>query len=192
MSFIRPEALRAITARMPEIGGAAALVLLLAWIRPWSAATSTASAILAVLAICAIGWLVHVARLRRALSARGRAGPGPGVVTIDERRIGYFGPETGGFIALDQIDGIEVDARRGGLCWRLRGRDDHGAPLILEIPAGAEQAERLPDAFAALRGFDLGAALAATRAAPGGPPVAVWTRKGTGAISRLAPGEAGP
>ena len=62
---------------------------------------------------------------------------------------------------------------RSGPVWELRGRN--GEPL--RIPADAEGAEALFDAFAVLPGFDTEAMLARL-AEPGRVPVTLWVRAG--------------
>lgn len=109
----------------------------------------------------------------------------PGLVEIDEGRIGYYGAGArglGGYVALDDL--VEIRLLRLGAqsFWRLRTQD---AQAIL-IPVAATGAEALHDAFATLPGIDMGALVAALDAAatapvvPGQPrPDAVrslWTR----------------
>lgn len=110
-----------------------------------------------------------IARLRLSASA-----PAPGVVLIDEGRIGMFGPAGGGFVDLSTLVAVSVTGAPGGedRAWVLRGED--GSDLV--IPFGALGAERIPDALAALPGLDLAAA--AERAGP------IW-RAGAAAPARL-------
>ncbi|MBP7242889.1 hypothetical protein [Amaricoccus sp.] len=83
-------------------------------------------------------------------------GPAPGVVLIDEGRIGVFGPTGGGFIDLSTLALVAVSGQPGSgdRAWTLRGED--GTTLV--IPFGAVGAERIPDALASLPGLDLAAA----------------------------------
>ncbi|MBP7001915.1 hypothetical protein [Amaricoccus sp.] len=104
-----------------------------------------------------------IARLRLAATA-----PEPGVVLIDEGRIGVFGPTGGGFVDLSTLAAVAVSGDPGGAgrAWVLRSEDGG----VLVIPFGAVGAERIPDALASLPGLDLAAA--AERAGP------VWQAEG--------------
>ena len=55
-----------------------------------------------------------VAAVQRA-RVRGHS-DGPGMVVIEERRIGYYGPEGGGFIDIDDLVRIELVGRGARLC----------------------------------------------------------------------------
>lgn len=70
---------------------------------------------------------------------------GPGVVTLDERRIIYMGPKEGGVADLDLVVQLELTVAS---IWRLVNRDGN----VLEIPANAQGADALFDVFAALPG----------------------------------------
>lgn len=72
-----------------------------------------------------------------------------GVVIIDERRVGYFGPDEGGFLESDALVSVHVQPDEEGLAWRLT--IEEGRTLI--IPVGAEGAEGLYDLFNALPRF---------------------------------------
>ena len=101
-------------------------------------------------------------------------GQGPGVVQMVEGQIGYFGPDGGGFLALDDMTALELTA--GGSAWRLTGADG----TVLEIPRAATGAEGLLDAFVRLPGFDpasvVRAASAAGEAGGGGHDRRLWQR----------------
>ena len=77
------------------------------------------------------------------------AGDGPGSVVVDEGQITYFGPLTGGAIAVADI--AELALLRSTITehWRLStaGGD------ALYIPSNAEGADALFDAFSALPGL---------------------------------------
>jgi len=96
--------------------------------------------------------------------------PGPGVVTIDERRIAYFGPFDGGVISIDGLTAISIESGPEPV-WRLRVSDG----TVLRVPAAAEGAEDLPEAFAALDGFSPARAAHAL-AARGNATFPVWRR----------------
>ena len=109
-------------------------------------------------------------------------GQGPGVVKTVEGQIAYFGPDGGGFLALDDMTALELTA--GGGAWRLTGADG----TVLEIPRDAAGAEALLDAFVRLPGLDPAAVVrAASGAASGTRPghhQRLWQR---GAPARSLP-----
>ncbi|PVA07328.1 hypothetical protein [Thalassorhabdomicrobium marinisediminis] len=71
---------------------------------------------------------------------------GPGVVTLDERRITYLGPLDGGVAELDQL--VQLDLTPAP-AWRLIHRD--GSQL--DIPVNARGVEALFEVFTALPGM---------------------------------------
>lgn len=110
------------------------------------------------LGLCALalGWAATA--LRRARFAR--AVTDPGLVEVDEGRIGYFGAGStvlGGYIALADLAEIRLLTLRGAQHWRLKTGD--GQALL--IPVAAAGAPALYDAFAALPGIDMGRLAAA-------------------------------
>lgn len=112
-----------------------------------------------------MGWPVLVAGLvtllwvhaawERARVPRGL--DGPGVVTVEEGRVAYFGPSDGlsegGVVTLADLWTVEAIQLKNnaGLAWRLRPVD---APPLL-VPIGAEGVEALPEALSALPGFSM-------------------------------------
>lgn len=121
------------------------------------------------------GWLR--ARLGGALSGAG----GPGVASVREGEIDYFGPFSGGAVDLDALESVVLSVRPGGAVWLLRAP---GA-AALAIPATAEGAGALLDAFAALPGFDPARVARALDAATGAD-VIVWRRGGGRSARALA------
>ena len=79
---------------------------------------------------------------------RGRSG-GPGVVTVTEGQVAYFGPLTGGAIALSELSRLSLDSASHPPCWVL---EQPGQPA-LQVPLNAEGADALFDVFAALPGI---------------------------------------
>ena len=77
-----------------------------------------------------------------------------GVVIIDERRVGYFGPDEGGFLESDALLSVHLQPSEEGPAWCLT--TEEGRTLI--IPVGAEGAEGLYDLFNALPRFKVGEA----------------------------------
>lgn len=175
MSFFRPEA-RAQLARLaePVLTGAGAVWLGLAGLERLGGQVLIGGLLLIGSALLA-GWcLTAIARARLAWR---RAGPGPGIVEIAEQRIAHFGPETGGIVAIDELVAVAAwpDPDGGVAVWELV--PEEGGPL--RIPAGAEGAEGLPDALAALPGFSPIGMLRELSRAQGGRTV-LWRRAGTG------------
>ncbi len=96
---------------------------------------------------------------------------GPGLVQVDEGRITYFGPLSGGSADLSDITRIDVDTTGKPAHWRVV---QPGQPP-LSIPVTAEGSETLFDAFAALPGLATGAMVAKLNA-PGRGVATVWRR----------------
>ncbi|MEL6217555.1 MAG: hypothetical protein AAFR79_03670 [Pseudomonadota bacterium] len=134
-------------------------------------------------AVGAILWAL-TAYLRLRLAERAGWKRAAGVLSIQEERIAYFGPEFGGIRALDEIEAVALSRGSDGhWTWLLAGRDE---PLA--IPAGAKGAEALVDALAVLPGFETARALAAlSRRAEGS--VTVWERRGRAGPHSLSPPE---
>ena len=97
---------------------------------------------------------------------------GPGIVQVLEGQVSYWGPETGGFIALRELAALDLSAN--GRIWRLRAGDG----TQLDIPRGARGAEALFDAFAQLPGLDMSAVMRRIGAAPTPADQPIWRREG--------------
>lgn len=94
----------------------------------------------------------------------------PGVVEIDEAQVGYYAPDLGGYVSLDDLVELRLVRLRGSRFWRLKQSD--GQALL--VPVDAAGSDRLYDAFAALPGMDTQALVAALEdAAPAGSPLPV-------------------
>jgi hypothetical protein len=142
MSFLRPEA-RAALWRWRELIAGAALLAFGLW---WVATGLTVIRWLAVPVIAAGAAIVWTG-LQRLRFRRG--GGGAGVVEIDERRLSYWGPLTGGIIDLDDLARLSLDPGGKPLHWVLTPHQGQ----VLHIPVDAEGADALFDAFAALPGL---------------------------------------
>lgn len=118
-----------------------------------------ALAVLAGLGLAVIGW--------RRLRFR-REGAAPGIVHVVEGQISYFGPETGGFIAVRDL--VELHLAEHGQLWRLVSSDD----TRLDIPVAAQGAEQLYDSFAMLPGLSIPLLLAALDAPDPPATSALW------------------
>ena len=164
MAFIRPE-LRQWAARWTEalIGGAVGLIGL------WFALTG-----LGVLAW--LGWglvaLAPVLVFAGVQRGRFRSGSGgPGVVTVDEGQVAYFGPLTGGLVALSELRRLSLDSRNAPPTWVL---EQPGQPELL-VPLTAQGADQLFDVFAALPGMRTDRMLEEMRR-KGPERVVIWQR----------------
>ena len=164
MSFVRPEA-RAAIARWREALWGGAVVALGLW---WGIGTSGVLSWIGFAAIAA-GVALTATGVQRA-RFRGAAG-GPGVVQVTEGQIAYFGPRTGGAVAMTELSELVLATRIGNRAWILRqpGQPD------LEIPLDAEGADRLFDAFASLPGIRTERMLAKMRDETADPAV-IWKR----------------
>ncbi len=74
---------------------------------------------------------------------------GAGAVKVVEGQVTYFGPWTGGTVALRELDRLSLDRALFPAHWRL---EQLGQPALL-IPVNAEGSDALFDAFAALPGL---------------------------------------
>ena len=102
-----------------------------------------------------LGWAMVAAALAFLVSgiqrARFRKGSGgSGVVQVDERRLSYFGPVTGGVISAEEISRVVLGpAPEGGNEWRFATLGGER----LHIPVNAEGSDALFDLFATLPGL---------------------------------------
>jgi hypothetical protein len=88
-------------------------------------------------ALCLVG--IQRARFRG-------AGDGIGAVQVIEGQISYFGPLTGGVMALESLERLTLDATQHPAHWRLDALQQQS----LLIPVNAAGADALFDAFATL------------------------------------------
>jgi hypothetical protein len=126
------------------------------------------------IALTGLGLLVAALRSLRLNAQSADAG----MVIIDEARIGYFGPDGGGFADLDALVRVEVTRHGpGGMrrppAWVLLAADGSR----LEIPVGARDAARLYDLLSTLPGMDARGALRSIEGR-GSERVIVWSRTG--------------
>lgn len=105
---------------------------------------------------------------------RGRfrgAGDGLGAVQVDEGQIAYFGPFTGGVVALAALERLSLDRTASPAHWRLDAPEQ--APVM--IPVNAAGADALFDAFSKLPGLRTERMLSELRAQRG-HAVVIWER----------------
>ncbi|MCX7558778.1 hypothetical protein OS190_04310 [Sulfitobacter sp. F26204] len=164
MTFLRPEAKDAVWHWREVIAGFI-LFLLGLWLvtRPGFLLAFPGYAALAVGGL--LVWLgVQRGRFRR-------ADDGAGAVQVDEGQVTYFGPLSGGTIALREMESLTLDGKMFPAHWRLA---QQGQPALL-IPVNAVGAEALFDAFAALPGLRTERMLTNLRSAPH-QAVVIWQR----------------
>ncbi|MEJ6390348.1 hypothetical protein [Gymnodinialimonas ulvae] len=164
--FFRPEAM-AVLGRWREVGMATAVILIGVWIalRPGGVIVTGFGYVL-----IALGTAFMVPALRRARFFAGK--DGPGAVQVDEGRILYMGPVTGGTMALDDVRVLSV--RRDGddqVTWVLADEAQ-----LLVIPVDAAGADALFDAFAALPGLNVERLIRAVQSRTKGSQK-VWSRE---------------
>lgn len=165
MSFFRPEARAALWRWREALTGIGLAALGLWWV------------------LTAIGLLHGLGYLALALAAaflimglqrarfRGTGG-GPGIVSVDEGQVSYFGPLTGGIMAIRDLSALRLDPSGHPAHWVLSAPDEPD----LYIPVNAEGAEALFDAFATLPGLRTEHMLAQMRRLPDHPTV-IWQRR---------------
>ncbi|MFK7754776.1 MAG: hypothetical protein AB8B51_19795 [Sedimentitalea sp.] len=165
MSFIRPEARAGLIRWREALIGLGALLLgvffvlgpagLLGW----------------------IGWALVIVGAGYALAGiqrgRFRAGSdGIGVVQVDEGQILYFGPLTGGSVALRDLRDVHLVRQSLPAHWKLTQTDG----VTLAIPVDAKGVEALFDAFSALPGFRAQPMLGALKQTEARDDVLIWGR----------------
>jgi hypothetical protein len=164
MSFIRADA-RAALWRWREVVTGAGLAALGLW---WTVALTGLLHWLGYVVILVAG-AITIMGMQRARFRHG--GGGPGVVRVDEGQVAYFGPLTGGVVAIRDLDSVALDPSGHPAHWVL---SQAGAP-DLHIPVNAEGAEALFDAFAALPGLRTEHMLAQMQRLPAYPTV-IWQK----------------
>ncbi|WP_282076876.1 hypothetical protein [Epibacterium ulvae] len=142
MSFIRPEA-RAALWRWRELIFAAALVALGLW---WAVGSFGILRWIGWAIVC-LGVLFSVVAGQRFRFRLGAGGPG--LVSVKEGQITYFGPLSGGAIALSEMNSLQLDHTAKPSHWVL---EQSGQPP-LAIPVNAQGADALFDVFSTLSGL---------------------------------------
>ncbi len=166
MSLIRPQA-RAALWRWREVLTGAGLAALGLW---WTLGTGGLLHWLGYVLLIGAGAMLMMGVQRARF--RGQAG-GPGVVRVDEGQVAYFGPLTGGVVAIRDLDRLTLDPSGQPAHWVL---SQPQAP-DLHIPVNAEGAEALFDAFATLPGLRTEHMLTQMHRLPDHPTV-IWQRRG--------------
>ncbi len=142
MTFFRPEAVAAVM-RWREVLVGVVLAVLGLW---WVMGPGGLMALVGSFLMLGAGALIFIGVQR----ARFRGpGGGAGAVQVDEGQITYFGPLTGGAVALRELERLTLDRALHPAHWRL---DQGGHPPLL-IPVNAAGSDALFDAFATLPGL---------------------------------------
>jgi len=141
-NFLRPDA-RATLWRWRDVIGAGIVILLGFW---WLEVANGLVRWLGYMAIL-LGATWAYAGFQRALFRQGAGGPG--IVSVIERKLAYFGPLTGGTFDLADITSLSLDPTAKPAHWIVTGPNLQ----TLEIPVNAAGADALFDAFATLPGI---------------------------------------
>ncbi|MGV6850336.1 MAG: hypothetical protein ACWA5A_18335 [Marinibacterium sp.] len=144
MSFIRPEAQAALTRYREALIGLGIMVLGLYWALGPGGLLGWVG-----WALMPFGGALIVVGLRRARFRQD--GEGPGIVRVDEGKISYFGPLSGGAVAASELTRLSLDPTGDPMTWVL----DMPERPPLHIPVNAVGSEALFDAFVALPGLDM-------------------------------------
>lgn len=164
MTFFRPEAQAAVW-RWREVLCGVLVALFGVWFIAGPGFLLAVPGYAFVLAGAALIWLG---------AQRGRfrgAGGGAGAVQVDEGQVSYFGPLTGGSVALREMQSLTLDGTLFPAHWRL---SQEGSPPLL-IPVNAAGSEALFDAFATLPGLKTERMLSTLNAKPH-QAVVIWHR----------------
>lgn len=155
-------------------GGLAVLLARSAWVTAAAGGSLVWVGFEALAALAASLWALTALQRQRVAAGSQRGGLSPGVLRVEEERIGYFGPESGGFLAMDQVESVALcRGADASWTWYLMGPDQH----TLTIPGGALGAEALVDALAGLPEFETARALDVLSRDREGC-VTVWERSG--------------
>ena len=172
-SLIRPE-VRVILVRWREVIASCAVVLFGLWALGAPGPVLKGIGTVAILTGAA---LTVIAVRRVAFTGKGDE---PGVVSIDEGQIAYFGPEVGGAISVPSLAEIRLRNEDRRFSWFLITDAGEG----LAIPHGARDAALLFDVFAALPGFDVDHMLRHLRT-PRPGSITVWRRSDLRVLTSL-------
>lgn len=142
MSFIRPEVRALLWHWREAIGGAGLVLFALVW-----SLSSYGLLWYLSLVFLAVGLVLFVAGFQRG-RFRG-TGEGSGVVQVTERQVTYFGPLSGGAVALSDLSALGLDGQAKPAHWQLMS----DSQAMLQIPVDAAGADALFDVFSTLPGL---------------------------------------
>lgn len=167
MSFIRPEAQAAIWRWREIIVAAVVLLMGLRWVLGAFGLLFWGGWLLLALGTALA--VVGAQRMRFRLGAGG-----PGVVQVDEGQIAYFGPLTGGAVAVSELTQLVLDHTASPAHWVLQQPGQEP----LHIPVTASGTEILFDVFASLPGLRTERMLSELRRG-GAHRVVIWEKQNT-------------
>lgn len=163
--FIRPELRRVLWRWREALAGLALLALGLWWFGTFVRPVNWIGGAILLLGAAALVGGIQKARFRA-------GGTGPGVVQIDERRVTYFGPLTGGALDLDDLTRLELEPNaHPAPHWIMTGIGGQN----LAIPVNATGADALFELFATLQGLQTTALVRHMQNTPE-KRVTVWDR----------------
>ena len=145
MSFMRPEAAEGLR-RWREVLIATLMTALgVHWVLTSFGLFRALGALITILGVTWVVLSVRRARFKQ-------KGGGEGVVIVDEGRVAYFGPQTGGTLAIEGLVSVRMILNDdGSKNWYLLAQDT----TPLDIPVNAEGAEALFDVFSNLPGLEM-------------------------------------
>ncbi len=142
MSLIRSDARKVLWRLREVLAGGALIALGLYWALGLIGILSLVGYAVLVLGVGLLALGLQRARFRT-------DDDGPGVVQVDEGQISYFGPLSGGVVALADLERLTLDQTSTPPHWVL---DQDGQPPVY-VPLNAAGAETLFDAYATLPGL---------------------------------------
>lgn len=164
MSFIRPAARVALYRWREALTGVVIALVGLSWITGPRGLLGLVGWGVFVLGIALVVIGIQRARFRSSSN-------GPGVVTVDEGQITYFGPLTGGAVAARELERLTLDPTARPAHWVLT---QPGQPP-LQIPINAAGSDALFDVFSTLPGLKTERMLAQLQG-KSSHPVVIWER----------------
>lgn len=142
MSFIRPEAAQALSRWRDVLIGLGLIGIGIWWVIDGGDLLK-----IVAYAIIGVGALLMRVGIQRARFHPAKGGPG--MVQVDEGRVTYFGPLTGGTADLAELSRLTLDRNAKPAHWGLH---QPGQPPLM-IPVNAAGADALFDAFSTLPGL---------------------------------------
>jgi hypothetical protein len=167
MGLIRPEVWAQVSRWREALIGIGVGILGLFW-------ALTGLGVLSVIGwgLCLLAPVLVVAGLLR---GRFRTGDGgPGVVSVSEGQVSYFGPLDGGAVALSEVSRLSLDTQSHPSHWVI---EQPGQPP-LHVPLTANGADALFDSFVALPGFRTDQMLAEMHRKTAPRTVVIWEKSG--------------
>lgn len=162
--MIRPEVRAGINRYREAVFGGGLTLVGLYWVLKSSGLLGLLGPLLVVIGLALVWIGIQRGRFRT-------DGDGPGAVQVDEGQIAYFGPISGGVVAVRELERVTLDGESTPPHWLL---EQPGTPP-LSIPLDAHGADALFDAFASLPGLRTERMLSELRKGPA-MAVVIWER----------------